>query len=272
MTAERGWSTSQDRWSTSQDFTIDDTFEPHWWLYGECIGAKYRIIEHDLYIITDNIGALNPMYLKELKEFFERLLFKNVFVEYTEMRYTLFDNNHNYDNAKRAAQWRKSTEALFATIIDSISGRLQDTAPNLMDKLWAMMDAFERAETGEQYAQSMTSCRRIFEYVADCLFPPTDVLIEGRSLKKDKYKNRLMQFAAQELKSNTNIELILSSTMFLFEEWNKLYDLSNKGVHDNTHKQECRRCIIRTLLLLDDLVALKNRPFEFKTNIQELSK
>lgn len=108
----------------------------------------------------------------------------------------------------------------------------------------------------------MTSCRRVFEYVTDCLFPAINVIIDGHSLKKDKYKNRLLEFAKRELKSETNIDLIVTNTTSLFEEWHKLYELSNKGVHTEPHRQECRGCIIRTILLLDYLIAIKRTPFE----------
>lgn len=111
----------------------------------------------------------------------------------------------------------------------------------------------------------MTSCRRVFEYITDCLFPATNEITDGHSLKKDKYKNRLIEFANREFKSETNIDLIVTNTASLFDEWKKLYELSSKGVHSIPHRDECRRCIIRTILLLDDLISIKRTPFE--TNI-----
>lgn len=253
-------------------FEIDNEDELHWWLYGECLGTKFRIINKDFYILELHEELEDKDYQKELKGFFSKMLFESVSIEYTDMRYSLIDDNQDYEKAKRLAQWKKSTESLFSTIIDEIVGKLYDTAPQLGDKLWSITNAYDSAETEEQYAQAMSSCRRIFEYVVDCIFPATNEIVDGHSLKKDKYKNRLFEFANRELKSNTNIDLIVANTSFLFEEWSKLYDLANKGVHAETLRHECRRCIIRTILLLDDIVSLKKEPFLFKTNTSKFIK
>lgn len=243
-------------------FEIDHADELHWYYYGECIGPKYRILNKDIYVMIDNDEIEMQEYAAEEMAFFKGLLFDHVRIENSNYRYSVFDDHHNYEHAKRGAEWRKSVDSLFATISDEITGKLIDIAPDLTNKLWAMTNAFDSAIVGEQYAQVMTSCRRVFEYVTDRLFPATDQIIDGRSLKEDKYKNRLMAFASKELQSKTNIELIVSTTAMLFKEWEKLYSLSNKGVHNETHRQECRRCIIRTILLLDDIVSLKSEPFQ----------
>jgi hypothetical protein len=178
----------------------------------------------------------------------------------------MLDENNNFENARRIAEWKKKTDILFSTVTDEIIAKLIDTAPDLGDKLWAVLNTFNNATTGEEYAQAMLSCRRLFQYVSDCLFPPTDEVVDGHKLDKEKYKNRLFEFAKRELKSETNIGLILTNTEALFQEWNKLYELSNGGLHGDPHRQECRRCILRTILLLDDLVALKGSAFP--TNVK----
>lgn len=243
-------------------YEIDNTIELHWWLYGECIGAMFRILNKDLNVFIDNEDIEQMEYAKEMIDFFQTLSFDNVNTELSNYRYSLFDEKHNYENAKRATEWKKGTESLFSTITDEIIAKLTDTAPDLTDKLWAIDQSFLNAQTGEQYAQAMTSCRRVFEYVTDCLFPTINEVIDGHSLKKDKYKNRLVEFANRELRSETNIDLIVANTVSLFDEWNKLYELSNRGVHSEPHRQECRRCILRTILLLDDLIAIKRTPFQ----------
>ena len=245
---------------------IDNSDELHWWLYGECIGAKYRILNRDLSILVDDQEIESKEYFLSEKESFDNIPFSTVQVELKNFRYSLFDDKHNFENAKRATIWKKSTDSLFSTITDEIIAKLTDIAPELTDKLWAINETFSNAQIGEQYAQAMTSCRRTFEYVIDCLFPAINEVIDGHSLKKDKYKNRLYEFAKREVKSDTNIDLIVTNTASLFEEWEKLYELSNKGVHSEPHRQECRRCIIRTILLLDDLIALKNSPFDVSVN------
>lgn len=249
---------------------IDNSIKLHWWLYGECIGPKFRILNNELNILIDNNDPESIEYVTDMKERLIGIPFDSINTELSNYRCSIFDDKHNYENAKRATEWKKGMESIFLTIPDEIISKLTDTAPELTDKLWSINHSFLNAQTGEQYAQAMTSCRRVFEYVTDCLFPATNEIIDGHSLKKDKYKNRLLEFAKRELKSDTNIDLIVTNTSSLFDEWNKLYELSNKGVHSDPHRQECRRCIIRTILLLDDLIAIKRTPFEVNIKADKL--
>lgn len=248
---------------------IDNSIELHWWLYGEYIGPKFRILNKEINILIDNNEPESLEYLEDIKQRLKEIPFDNISTEFSNYRHSIFDDKHNYENAKRATEWKKGTDSIFTSITDEIISKLTDTAPDLTDKLWSINHAFLNAQTGEQYAQAMTSCRRVFEYVTDCLFPATNEMIEGHSLKKDNYKNRLLEFAKRELKSETNIDLIVTNTSSLFDEWNKLYALSNKGVHSEPHRQECRRCIIRTILLLDDLIAIKRTPFEVNVKAEK---
>lgn len=245
---------------------IDNSLELHWVLYGESIGPKFRLLNKEVNILIDNDEPENLEYIEDFKERFKGIPFDRIEIEYSNYRHSIFDDKHNFENAKRATEWKKGMDSIFATITDEIIAKLTDTAPDLTDKLWSINQTFLNAQTGEQYAQAMTSCRRVFEYVTDCLFPATNEIVDGHSLKKDKYKNRLLEFAKREFKSETNIDLLVTNTSSLFEEWNKLYELSNKGVHSEPHRQECRRCIIRTILLLDDLIAIKRTAFD--TNIK----
>lgn len=91
--------------------------------------------------------------------------------------------------------------------------------------------------------------------------------MDGHSLKADKYKNRLFAYADISRKSNTNIDLIVATTKTLFEQWDKLNSLSNKGVYSEVFRAETRRCLLRTIMLLDDIVSLKEKPFEIKPNL-----
>ncbi len=243
-------------------FEIDNSVEMQWWLYGECIGPKFRIVNKTFYVQIDNNEVEHIEYANDMVAYFKKYAFDEVKFEYSNYRYSIFDDNHNYGIGKKVAEWKKSIESLFSTIPDEIISKLIDTAPELSNKLWAITNTFSTANSSEQYAQVMSSCRRVFEYVTDCLFPATDEPMDGHSLKKDKYKNRLMAFAAREFKSNSNIDLIVTNTAALFEEWEGLYSLSNKGVHAEPNRQECRRCILRTILLLDDLIAIRSELFE----------
>lgn len=135
------------------------------------------------------------------------------------------------------------------------------------DKLWATLRTFEDAETNEQFSQVAVSCRRLIEYVVDCIFPPTNGEYKGHKLGLPHYRNRLLAYADKERKSDTNINLIVTSTEMLNELIEKLSKLTDKGVHSEFSRNETRRCLLRTILLLDDIISLKRNAFPIKPEI-----
>jgi hypothetical protein len=123
-------------------------------------------------------------------------------------RFTIFDEYHDFNHARRIAEWKKRFGGLLAFIADDVVHRLGDTVPELGDKLWSALQTYESAETNEQLAQVTASCRRIVEHVSDQLFPPQDGSHNGHNLGTKDYKNRILAFVDQQRKSNTNIDLI----------------------------------------------------------------
>lgn len=155
----------------------------------------------------------------------------------------------------------------MAFIADDVVHRLGDAAPDLGDKLWSMLKTFDGAETNEQFAQVTTACRRIVEYVSDQLFPPIEGEIEGRKLGTNQYRNRLLAFIDKTRRSDTNIDLVWVSTKTLSEQMEKLSELVNKGIHVEIYRTETRRCLLRTIILLDDITSLKVGAFEINAKL-----
>lgn len=242
---------------------VDDSSKIHWSLYSGALVPYARIIDKNLSLFFQDEDDKDHAY----KEEFEKLGFKKIDYENLNYKYTIFDAYSNYEEARRIAEWKRNSGALLAFIADDIVSRLSDIAPDLGNKLWSALKTFEEAETNEQMAQVTASCRRIFEYVTDCIFPPTDEKIDGHSLKAGNYKNRLFAYADKERKSDTNIDLIVATTATLFEQWEKINNLSNKGVHSEVFRNETRRCLLRTIMLLDDIVSLKATAFEMKPKL-----
>lgn len=246
-------------------YEINDADPYHWMWYGERIGSHYRIVKKTLYLLYANEDMMPEESMVDLSG----LGFKKIETEFTNMRYSVFDANHNFEAARRTAEWKKQANNMLETVTDNIVSNLIDTAPDLGNKLWAMFNTYRTSETTEQLAQVMATCRRTFEYVTDCIFPATNNVIDGPSLKQDKYKNRLYQFASDSAKSDTNIDLIVASTELLFQQWDKLNRLANKGVHSDVFREETRRCVIRTILLLDDIISLRCKPFPARTILDD---
>lgn len=234
---------------------INDGNKTHWKLYSQSLLPYSRIINKRLFLFCDNDDLDVEMQKDYLQLGFETVEFEDL-----KMRYSIFDKYHNYEHARRIAEWKKGFGSTLAYLADNVVAELSDTAPELGNKLWSALNTYDSAETNEQYAQVVTSCRRIFEYVIDCIFPPQDELSEtGNSLKKDKYRNRIFEFVKQKRASSTNIDLIIASTDVLFAQWSKLNNLANKGVHAEIFREETRRCLIRTVLMLDDIISLNEK-------------
>ena len=168
---------------------VDESSHVHWWLYSNSIGPRYRVNNRNVSIFWDGVseqpkdqGLVN--WLKEIG-------FREVGFESLNGRYTIFDEYHSFEQARRVAEWKKQCGNLLAFIADEVAHKLGDAAPELGDKLWAMLKTFNEAETNEQFAQVTASCRRIVEYVSDQLFPPLNDEVEGRKLGVKQYRNRL---------------------------------------------------------------------------------
>jgi len=243
---------------------VDEASIAHWVLYSESLIALGRLHSKKFNLFYQQDDETEDLMLNDYGE----LPFKEVTAECLNYRYTIFDNYTGYEEARRIAEWKRNSGALLAFIADDIVSRLSDIAPEIGNKLWSALKTFEEAETGEQFAQVTASCRRTFEYVTDRIFPPIDEKIDGHSLKAGNYKNRLYAYADESRKSDTNIDLIVASTSTLFDQWDKLNKLSNKGVHGEVHRAETRRCLLRTIMLLDDIVSLKDKPFEIRPNLK----
>jgi hypothetical protein len=239
---------------------INDSNKTHWTLYGQDLVPYAKIINKTLNLFYDNITG---DYLDtEIQKEFISLGFDSVTFKDLKLKYTVFDVYHNYEHARRIAEWKKGFGSSLAHIADNIVSELSDSAPDLGNKLWSALSTYDGAETNEQFAQVVTSCRRIFEYVTDCISPPKDEPSEtGHSLKSDKYKNRIFEYAKTNRASSTNIDLIIASNEVLFLQWSKLSSLANKGVHTEVFRDETRRCLIRTVLMLDDIISLKQQGF-----------
>lgn len=248
---------------------VDDATKSHWVLYSNQLSPQYRMINKSLYIFWqgEDLGEKDEGLLEELKD----LPFDKIDFESLNGRYTIFDEYANFDQARRVAEWKYRTGNLLAFMAEDVVDRLSDAAPDVGNKLWTILDSFERAETNEQYSQVAVSCRRIVEYVTDQLLPPTNDSPEGYKLGTKEYRNRLLAFADSSRRSDTNIDLILVSTKTLAGQIEKLSALVNKGTHDEVYRVEARRCLLRTILLLDDVISLKRGAFEIKPRLNAAS-
>ncbi|MCX6922638.1 MAG: hypothetical protein NT154_05400 [Verrucomicrobia bacterium] len=99
------------------------------------------------------------------------------------------------------------------------------------------------------------------------LFPPTEEVRDGRKLGETNYMNRLLAYVGEQAASQTNLEMIASSMELFAKHVEKLQDLANKGVHAVVQREGARRCTLRTVLLLDDIISLKPDSFPIRSGL-----
>ncbi|ELB1989264.1 TPA: hypothetical protein L3V69_003073 [Vibrio parahaemolyticus] len=238
---------------------VDETNPIHWEAYAYSLVAHYRIIGRNINFFLRDMAESSEHEgdIQELKSFG----FSEVGFEKLNGKFSFFDKYNNFEHARRIAELKSALGDSLASLADQVICRLSDPAPEIGSKLWSALRTYNNAEVNEDYAQVSASCRRIIEYVADQLFPPQENSVKGRKVGKGHYKNRLLAFADAERSSSTNIELIAVSIESLAEQLDKLTSLNNKGVHAEVFKHEAKRCLLRTIMILDDIISLKSGPF-----------
>lgn len=245
---------------------VDDAARIHWELYSDSLELHYRISDRAIAKFSDETTG-DELSESDKDEETKRLLeigFSQVSFEETHGKHTFFDKYHSFEQARRVAEWKSKFGDILGFMADEVVCRLGDHIPELPNKLWAAIDTFENAETDEQYAQVSATCRRILEFVADRLFPPTKEVRGDHKLGPGNYRNRLLAFVEDQTKSSTHVELISSGLDLFAQHVEKLQNLANKGIHSEIQREGARRALLRTVFLLDDIVAL--RPESFPIN------
>ena len=239
---------------------VDDSSPLHWRLYP--LVALFRVLDRGAQVFWDGISEdqMDPGLLEDVRSFG----FNPVSWESLSGRFSIFDPYHDFEHAKRVAEFKRDGGQLLGFVADSVVSILGDAVPDLGDRLWSAFRTFDQAETTEQLSQVAATCRRIIEHVADHVFPPTETVAGGPKLGPKNYRNRLLAFADQARCADTAIDLVSVSTNALNEQINKLLDVAHKGIHAEIYRTETRRCLLRTILLLDDLVALKQGSFPIR--------
>lgn len=146
-------------------------------------------------------------------------------------------------------------ETIFTDTKKLVDSKLVEICPDATVKFTS---AYERLrETNpESWAQAVTTCRRILKDFADAIYPSTHNTINGRKLGDEQYINRLWAFASEKIESKSNKELTKSEVDYLGQRIDTLYDLTCRGTHAEISKDEAERVIIRTYLLIGDLIKL----------------
>lgn len=202
-------------------------------------------------------------------EMLERVGFDPVEHENVSARFTIFDRQGGAEGRRRSAQCRGAMVELFDGVIDAALVRVRDAMPEIHERLWAVLVAFERTEADEQIAQVAVSCRRLVEYAADCLYPPRATGPGERKLDQAAWKNRLLKFLEEKQVTEADRGMIAANIGYTAACVDRLLEIVNKGVHGSMTREQMRRCILGVVLLLDDVCAASRGGFTMRVSLDK---
>ena len=164
-------------------------------------------------------------------------------------------------------------QTCFDILKYAIEDKLLDLDPELAEKL---MIAFKAVSTNkaEEWSQALSTCRRFLEGLADRLYPASDKMFKGRSVSQQNYINRIWAFMDQAIESETNKDAAKAHVDYIGSYLQRIYKLSNKGVHTELQKIEAVKAVFHTYLLVADLLEYlncKSNMTKGKPNIHKLS-
>lgn len=155
------------------------------------------------------------------------------------------------------------TDDIFTRIRDGVDASIGNYVPEAVQKLSAVYDGL-LSDNPENWSNSVHSCRRILQDLADVLFPAQEditIKINGRDkvikLGKDNYINRLIQFIESKSDSERFNEIVGSHLGFMGERLDSVFQAAQKGSHDNiVTRQEADRYVVYTYLIVGDILTL----------------
>ncbi|MNK66195.1 hypothetical protein D3C87_855090 [compost metagenome] len=253
---------------------IDYSYPPHLALYRNSMPAYCRIIG------TTCMFPYSMGNEDEIDEFeTEHLLtlgFTKVEWEDSGAHGSIFDD---YDTLEHFQQVR-DIQAVFARGLpegdyeaEELVMLMEALNPRLFNTLGAAVRALSRAQNEEDIAHIGISGRRYIEQLADVLFPPSDTLHNGRSVKKDKFRNRIWAFIDQSITTSTanRNEIVKRHGL----EVDRLIDELNAILHGTPNKTHALRVLfdlakISIKLLQLNPAVTRNSYYAFNDNIRNL--
>ncbi|MED1785191.1 helix-hairpin-helix domain-containing protein [Brevibacillus fortis] len=156
-----------------------------------------------------------------------------------------------------AIAFSDAPQTAFDVLRVDIDDKLLDINPELAEKL---MHAFKAVstESQEEWSHALTTCRRFIENLADELFPSTDEQVNGRSLGKNQYINRIWAYMDKSILSESNKELAKAHVDFVGSYLQKLHKLSNKGVHAQLSRTEAIKAVFHLYLICASILEYYN--------------
>lgn len=218
-----------------------------------------------------NIGTIEKIYSNLVRAkkgndrtYYQQNLYENI--AYVKNRAHKFANTLYME-----LTFSDAPQTVFDVLKKEVDDKLLDLDPDLAEKL---MIAFRSVMSNEKevWSQSLTTCRRLIENIANILYPPTNQEINGRSLGKGQYINRLWVFMDISIESESDKALAKAHVDFLGKYLETVHNKTHKGVHSSITRYEAIRTVMHTYMLIADLLDyLKDTQKDAKLNINTAS-
>lgn len=185
---------------------------------------------------------------------------KNGFIVKSEdigARKSIFDKYNTIEHFQRVEEFRSTFVEIIGTdqyVTDNVIYALEELHPKIFDVFAAASKTFARSETAEDLAQASLSGRRVLEQLADYLFPPSDILLNGRKVGKAEYRNRIWAYIVEALNSEENDDKSVLEK--LGKEADDLVELFNSGLHSEPTKLKVQSAFKRLVFWIQDLILI----------------
>lgn len=181
------------------------------------------------------------------------------------VRHTIFAALCSWE---RQLTYTDVNERIFERFRSQVDEAMAKGAPQVLDQFIAVYRRLREAAQSpgstvqEDLAQAVTTCRRILKAVADHVLPGVRGATSesGSKLDDPAYRNRVHEFIAKNVISNSVADATEAAYGGLLERFKTLDVLANKGVHAQLGLREAELCAISTYLVTGELLAIAAQP------------
>ena len=150
---------------------------------------------------------------------------------------------------------------IFEETRKSVNEELNARCPKAFEKLTEIYEDMIESKSKLDLQQIAHGCRVVLKDFADSVFPPTDKKIKSfdgkeHGLKDNNYVNRILAFVQENTDSISNKKFMNSHLAYLASFLDNVDDLANTGTHTEIPKEQAKRCLIYTYLVLGDIINL----------------
>ena len=167
-----------------------------------------------------------------------------------ESRFSIFDKNTSPENEFLVPKMSHLLKEEWEIQVEIALHKLEDVAPHALTELKSAIDKLSMSKLSPaDCAQIAINLRRFLEKIANTLIPPKS------NKDKERYKDRLAWYIREKLSRTKYYENHVEAELNdLVNRVEKLYIMSNKGVHEDYSPQAFSIVILRVIILTRELL------------------